>query len=150
MVLKKIIQIRLINDNSATINHSRRRLHRIQRAAHHSKFAQYRTFDAMKDFINNGVLTGRKGPQGERGKQGEKGVEGPPGDKGAKGQLTVMMGTYISKYLLTSIARSLLLFVIRCSSLVRKEITAIQVGSVYCDPRVKGDPVFVKTPAKPT
>jgi len=52
----------------------------------------------MKDFINNGVITGPKGPQGDPGKEGERGEKGPAGDKGAKGRLTVMMGTHISGY----------------------------------------------------
>jgi hypothetical protein len=124
------MQIRLINDNSATINHSRRRLHHIQRATHDSKFAQYRTFDALKDFTNNGVITGPKGHPGEQGKEGEKGVKGPPGDKGPKGQLTVM-STHIFEYLLAAIGRGLLPFIIRCSSLVPKDLPANQVGSVY-------------------
>jgi len=85
----------------------------------------------MKDFINNGVITGPKGPQGNPGMEGEKGAKGPAGDKGAKGRLTVIMGTHISGYFLIRVGRDLLLFVIKCSSLVQKGNTASQVGSVY-------------------
>lgn len=85
MTITTNLQIKLINDNSATIHFSRRRLHHMKRAMHHSKFAQYRTFDAMRDFVNNGVITGPRGPKGTMGDPGAKGGVGPIGDKGHKG-----------------------------------------------------------------
>jgi len=74
-----------MNENAFKIRYGRHRLHKLDKAVHDSKLAQYRTFNGMKDFIENDIRKGWVGSPGAKGEAGTNGFKGPQGHKGEHG-----------------------------------------------------------------